>query len=98
MQYLLTEIRDEIRGLRTTTDERFVELRDEIRELKGNVRGLEGESHTTNAKLAVLARITKSIDMRLEKIEAREPERAFLPQRMARLEERVERIEAAVED
>lgn len=98
MQRLLTEIRDEIRGLRSTTNERFVEVRDELRELKATVGGLEGESQSTNARLAVLVQITRGIDTRLQKIEGREPDRAFLPQRVTALEERMDRLEAASEE
>lgn len=88
---VLVEIRDEIRELRHDTNERFGEVNQRLD--KTNQRLDE-----TNQRLTVLAQITQGIDGRLEKIEEREPDRLFLPQRVSKLEQRVGVLEDAAKD
>lgn len=69
----------------------LIEIRDSIRNLGDRLDGRIDETNQrldeTNQRLAVLATLTRSIDGRLEKIEEREPNRAFLPHRVSALED-----------
>ncbi len=75
------------------TTQILVEIRDAVREngrrIDDNGRRIDDNGRRiddTNERLAVLATLTRSIDGRLAKIEAREPDRLFLPRRVDQLE------------
>lgn len=72
----------------------LIEIRDGIRDVGQCVDQTNQRLDQTNQRLAVLAKITQGIDTRLERIEN---ERSFLPRRVDILEEKVERLEAAID-
>ena len=72
-----------------------------LEDIRDTLRKSERHQEQTNERLtrveqalAVLAKITQGIDHRLERIEDREPNRLFLPQRVDALEDRGGRLEA----
>ena len=72
-----------------------------LEDIRDTLRKSERHQEQTNERLtrveqalAVLAKITQGIAHRLERIEDREPDRLFLPQRVDALEDRVGRLEA----
>ncbi len=77
---LTTQLLIEIRDATRATNDRLEETNQRLDETNQRL-------DETNQRLAVLATLTKSIDTRVEKLEAREPDRLFLPRRVERLEE-----------
>lgn len=63
---ILAEIRDDLRDIKGDVHD----LKEDVHDLKGDVHQLEQESVETNSKLAVLAQLTRSIDTRLQRLEA----------------------------
>ena len=66
-------------GSDEVTTKILIEIRDSIRQTNERL-------DQTNERLAILATLTRSIDGRVAKLEAREPDRLFLPQRVQQLE------------
>ncbi len=80
---ILIEIRDEIRGTKEEVQATNRRLDDTNRRLDDN-----------NDRLSILSAITRGIDTRLSKMET---SNGFLPRRVDVLEQKVQRLEAALD-
>ncbi len=87
---ILLEIRDDLREMKAEQRKTNERLDQTNQRLDQTIERLD----ETNQRLGALAHITRGIDTRLQRIEDREPDRLFLPQRVDALEARVTRLEA----
>lgn len=83
---ILMEIRDAVRGTNERLDHAVERLDTRLDETNQRLDETNQRLDETNQRLAVLATLTKSIDTHVGKIENREADRVFLPQRLERLE------------